>query len=138
MLTVDASVWIAAADSNDFFFQHSRRFLNEVARRQLTIYLPTFAWLEIACALSRKQRDATVGPQLAYGLLNSPYIVHVHLDTTLLDQAILSGTRAFLRGADALYAATAELNHARLISWDEELVRRANAITPSDWLLANP
>jgi predicted nucleic acid-binding protein len=59
------------------------------------------------------------------------------VDTLLIAQAMLSATRSFLRGADALYAATAKLNNTHLISWDEELIRRANAITPSDWLAAN-
>jgi predicted nucleic acid-binding protein len=138
MLTVDASIWVAAADHTDIFYAQSRTFLNNAAHKHLRIYLPAFAWIEVACALSRRRRDALAGQQLAEELLNSPYIVQVQLEAPLLAQAMVSGTRTFLRGADALYAATAELNRTLLVSWDDELVRRANAITPADWLLANP
>ncbi len=39
-----------------------------------------------------------------------------------------------LRGAIALYAATASLANAPLVSWDDELVSRAGAVTPQQWL----
>lgn len=54
MLTVDASVWTAAADKGDVFFDISREFLTHIARRRLRIYLPAFARLEIACAIARR------------------------------------------------------------------------------------
>ena len=90
---------------------------------------------------------AVTYPSRAIGLLN-PAIgtraageirVHrlVHLDP--LDGALLRlGLQQRLRGADALYAATAQLAGAALISWDNELIQRAGAMTPSAWLAANP
>ena len=65
-------------------------------------------------------------------------MVQVALDAQFLDQALQTGTRGLLRGADALYVTTAELNQTRLVSWDAELLQRAEAITPSGWLAANP
>ena len=44
------------------------------------------------------------------------------------------GAERFLRGADAVYAATAEATDGRLVSWDREQVERAGAITPQAWL----
>jgi predicted nucleic acid-binding protein len=75
---------------------------------------------------------------LADALLASGNVIHVTLDTQFLAHALLSGTRAFLRGADALYVATSELYNTRLISWDQELVQRATALTPREWLISNP
>jgi predicted nucleic acid-binding protein len=137
MLTVDANVWVAAADQNDLFFTASRNFLTQAARQRLNIYLPAFTQIEIACALARKRQDAEAGRQLATAILGSPQITHVQLDASFLAQAILTGTESFLRGADALYAATAAICRTQLISWDDELVRRAGAITPTDWLAEN-
>ncbi len=137
MLTVDANVWVAAADPGDVFYTPSREFLHEAARRRLEIYLPTFAWLEIACALARRRQDAEAGRQLTRSLLTAPHVRHVPLDASLLAQALLIGPGAFLRGADALYAATAAGYATQLVSWDEELIRRGGAMTPSDWLTAN-
>jgi predicted nucleic acid-binding protein len=48
------------------------------------------------------------------------------------------GAHQLIRGADALYVAASSLTGAPLISWDAELVRRAGALTPQDWLAANP
>jgi predicted nucleic acid-binding protein len=137
MLTVDANVWVAAADASDLFFTPSRDFLTQIARQRLTLYLPAFAQVEIACVLARKRQDAEAGRRLTIAMLGSPQITHVQMDTSFLAQAILSGTHSLLRGADALYVATAAIYHAQLISWDAELVRCAGAITPTDWLAEN-
>jgi predicted nucleic acid-binding protein len=56
----------------------------------------------------------------------------------LLTSAQDLGLRQLLRGADALYAATAVLLHAPLLSWDDELVDRAGALTPEQWMAQNP
>jgi predicted nucleic acid-binding protein len=138
MLTIDANVWVAAADPSDDFSEVSRAFLRGVAQQRLRIYLPAFARVEIACALARRRRSAVAGQVLANVLVAAAWVVQVPLDTQLLARALLSGTHALLRGADALYVATAELNQARLVSWDDELVQRAAALTPRDWLAANP
>lgn len=138
MLTIDASVWVAAADRTDTLSLPSRLFLASVLRRQLPIYLPSFAWLEIACALARRRRDVVRGQQLANMILASPYIALIECGAPLLAQAQLSGTQAYLRAADALYVATATIHSTALISWDQELIRRSGAVTPTDWMAANP
>jgi predicted nucleic acid-binding protein len=138
MLTVDANVWVAAADPGDAFNAVSRDFLRVVAQRRLRVYLPAYARVEIACALARRRQNAVAGQVLAQALMETAWVVPVPLDTPLLAQALLSGTRALLRGADALYVATAARNRTALISWDAELIRRAGALTPPDWLAASP
>lgn len=137
-LTVDANVWIAAADRSDDFFRTSRQFLSSVTHAGIPIFLPEFARIEIACALARRRQDARAGQVLADALLDSPFIVLLPLDTQFISQALLSGTTAFLRGADALYVAAMQYSNARLVSWDAELLTRASAITPGDWLTENP
>lgn len=137
-LTVDANVWVAAADPGDAFSAVSRAFLHGVAQRRLRVYLPAYARVEIACALARRRQHAVAGQVLAQALVDAPWVTHVPLDPPLLAQALLHGTRALLRGADALYVATAARNQSALISWDAELIRRAGAMTPQEWLAANP
>lgn len=60
------------------------------------------------------------------------------MDTAFLTAAESVGTFQFLRGADALYAAVAQQSQSLLISWDNEHLQRAGAITPTDWLVTNP
>lgn len=54
-----------------------------------------------------------------------------------LRRAIEIGTRNYLRAGDALYVAAARAAEGQLVSWDRELVERAGALTPEEWLEAN-
>ncbi len=56
------------------------------------------------------------------------------IDARLLSVAQDLGLQQMLRGAIALYAATASLSNAPLVSWDDELVSGAGAVTPQQWL----
>ncbi len=133
-VVVDASVWVAAADASDPFSVASRRFLEAAAARRVTFELPVLVRIEVACALARRLRDG--GPALAItdGMLRSP-LVRVHpLDGAMVEAAVREGTGAFLRAADAVYAALARRLAVELVAWDDELVRRAEAATPEAWL----
>lgn len=44
------------------------------------------------------------------------------------------GTESFLRASDAFYVALARIGGDVIVAWDDELVRRAHAITPETWL----
>lgn len=101
------------------------------------IYLPSYARVEIACALARRRRDAGVGLRLTEAMFSLPFIIQVPTDSALLVQALMIGTEYLLRGADALYAATAEQTQTKLVSWDGELITRAGAITPTTWASMN-
>lgn len=137
VLIVDASVWVSAADTTDAFSEPSRAFLSSVARRATPIALPDFAELEVACALARRLRDAERGKDLAGQMLRSPLITVHSLDSSLLRRAVDVGTRKLLRAGDAVYAAVTELTGGEVVSWDEELIRRAGAVTPREWTERN-
>ncbi|MGH8642878.1 MAG: type II toxin-antitoxin system VapC family toxin [Burkholderiales bacterium] len=133
-LVVDASVWVSAADATDRFCAASRTFLDALARRRVTIALPAWTRLEVACALARRTRDTERGRLLAEKLLQSPLIAEEALDASLLAEALRHGSKAFLRAGDALYATVTTRGGGDLVSWDDELIRRASAITPEAWL----
>ncbi len=134
VLVVDASVWVAAAESNDRFWALSRDFLNAATKPDITVAVPEFAELEVACALARRLRNPSAGRRLCGEVLQI-FAVHVHsTDTATLRSAVTVGTGQFLRAGDAVYATLAKREGALLISWDHELVSRAGAITPEQWL----
>ena len=137
MLTVDANVWIAANDPSDTHMGSSRDFLAAAARRQEIVYLPSFAEIEIACALARRRRSSEVGQQLAKSIMSLSQVVAVSLDAVLVTQSVHTGTHLLLRSADALYAAVAAMHSTQLVSWDAKLIQRAGAVTPVDWLATN-
>ncbi len=137
-VTVDASVWIASQDATDPFCAASRAFLLRVLTIGEPVHVPAYARVEIACALARKLRNATKGQRLADRALTAATVRERPMDHTLIASAFNLGTTAFLRGADALYAATAEVTESTLVSWDKEHRLRAGANSPDDWLAANP
>ena len=136
-LVVDASVWVSAADTGDRFCESSRGFLTAAASRRVPIAVPTFVQVEVACALARRLQDAEAGRGLSLAVLRS-LATEVHdTDPPLLERAVNVGTNALLRAGDALYAALAERLGGGLVSWDDELIRRADAVTPDTWLAEN-
>lgn len=88
----------------------------------------------MACALARRAGDSAVGAVVEQRLRAHPALVLHALDDHFLEAAREFGVRRLLRGADALYAVTAQLLDAPLVSWDDELVQRAGAFTPDTWL----
>jgi len=137
-LTIDASVWIAAADVTDKFHQQSRDLLRKVVADGIAVIQPAFGKTEVACALARRLRDGTLAQQLTHSLMNRMVTSEVAMDTAFLTATESIGTRQFLRGADALYATVAQQSQSPLISWDNEHLQRAGGITPTAWLVANP
>jgi predicted nucleic acid-binding protein len=134
VLTVDANVWVAAFDPHDRFHLPSVRFLRAVADADLRLHAPAFLVVEVACALARRAGDAAVGRDAGERLRTHPSLTLHLLDDGLLIAAREIGVRHLIRGADALYAATAMVVDAPLVSWDDELVRRAGGVTPDSWL----
>ncbi len=137
-VTVDASVWIATQDPADACCSPSRAFLTRIVEDGGIIHVPAYAKIEVACALARKLRRAGKGQKLADLVLEAANVRVTQVNDALLASALFVGTSKFLRGADALYAATAELTGSTLVSWDKEHVLRASGVTPSDWLTSNP
>jgi predicted nucleic acid-binding protein len=138
MLTLDANIWVAAYDPRDPFHEKSVAFLYAVTQQRLRLHAPAFMIVEATCALSRRAQNSTAGQAVLQQLRAQPLLVLHPLDELLLATATQLGIQQLLRGADALYAATAAMLNAPLISWDTELVHRAGAITPADWLAAHP
>ncbi|MEO5713013.1 MAG: PIN domain-containing protein [Luteolibacter sp.] len=137
-VTVDASVWIAGQDASDPFCKASRLFFSHAVANGVAIHVPAFARVEVACALARKLRNAPKGERLANLVFKTAGAKEHPVNAVLLAKTLSLGTIKFLRGADALYSATAEINACDLVSWDKEHLQRAGALTPDDWLMANP
>jgi predicted nucleic acid-binding protein len=136
--TVDASVWIAAQDPSDLHCQDSRAFLSKALELQTAIHVPAYAVVEVACALARRLRDGAKGRLLAQSIFSAASARETAVDARMISKALNAGTDKFLRGADALYAATASMTGSQLISWDKEHLQRASGMTPVDWVASRP
>lgn len=137
-VTLDASVWIAAADAEDNFHVPSRELFLKLLHRGIEVSIPAFAVTEVACALARRLRDAVAGRHLTIRGFAALKAKELPMDAPFIARSTITGTDCFLRGADALYAAAAEVAGSTLISWDGEHQKRAGALSPAAWLAANP
>lgn len=134
MLTLDANVWIAAFDPHNHFHGASTDFLAAALEQGLSFTGPAFVLVEVACALARRGGDARTGHAARDELLANPRLVLEPMTGAFLSAAARLGADLRLRSGDALYAAAAELTRAPLVSWDDELIRRAGGVTPATWL----
>ena len=134
MITVDASVWTSFFEIRDAFHDDSVAFMRECERRRVKLFSPSLAIVETACAIARKTGESAKGLAVARSLRAVPALRWVEVDLVMIDAALARGTRCFLRGADAIYAAAATSTGTVLVTWDSELIERANGLTPADWL----
>lgn len=132
-VVVDASVWVASVDGRDAAQAQCREFFAVAVRHGVAIVVPTLAQIEVSCTLARLLRDEARAREIAEQLFSAPVRV-VAVDSAVAEEAIRIGTAARLRGADASYAAVAEMEKATLLTLDRELIDRAGGITPSEWL----
>jgi predicted nucleic acid-binding protein len=125
---------VSAVHAADRFYAESLLFLSAASLEHARIIVPAFADTEVACAIARRSRNGASGLRLGAEILHTYNAIRVPIDANLIEVATRIGTSAFLRGADALYAATAQITGSQLISWDDELIQRAGAISPTTWL----
>lgn len=137
MLTLDANVWVSAFEPRDALHGESATFVNMISRQKLALHGPAVVVLEVTCALARRLGRAGPADEAAGWLRAHPALKLIAVDDLLLEAALSIGRERGLRGMDALYAATAAMMKAPLISWDAELIQRAGAISPADWMAEN-
>lgn len=134
--TIDASVWVAALESSDHFHLPSVRFLRTIESKRIRLWAPSIVIPDVSCALARRSRNAAYAADIKAQLGSHPLLSLRRLDDELLESARVLGTQNFLRAGDALYLATAMLEAAALVTWDNELLTRTNALSPDQALNA--
>ena len=137
-ITVDASVFVAAARAEEAHNQASRRFLLQVQARDENLFCPTLVLPECAAAVSRPTGDPALGEELVALIEGIPLLHLVSLDPPLARRAVQIATHHRLRGADSCYVALAEALHAALITLDAEMLERGADVvatmTPVQWM----
>jgi len=97
------------------------------------VILPTLVKPEIAAALNRAGGDPALALEAAdLAFLAGPVLL-VDLDEALADEAASLAARSGLRGADAVYAATARRFDAVLVTLDHDQRTRLPDDIPVRW-----
>jgi predicted nucleic acid-binding protein len=120
----------------------STAFLSWVRNARPRLFLPTLVMAEVAAALSRTGSKPSLAQQYAMAVSQLPNTVMVVLDEGLARQAAALGAQHKLRGADAVYLASATLFAAELVTLDHEQLRRGAAIVqtlaPAEFMATIP
>jgi predicted nucleic acid-binding protein len=127
LLTLDASVLVAACRRDEPGHEASRRLLAALRAADVPLIEPAILPVEIAAALSRTGVPPDLAVEFARGAVELPRVTVVAVDDRLARAAATLAAERRLRGADALYATVAMLYGARLVTLDEEQRRRAPA-----------
>ena len=83
--------------------------------------------MECAAAIARATDDEHLAEQLVTLIEALPGIALIPLSRDLTHRAAEIAIRHRLRGADAVYVAVAEQSGSSLVSWDQEMLKRARA-----------
>ena len=125
LLTLDASVFVAACRSQEPGFNAAMALLRAIRDADIPLIEPAILPVEVAAALSRTGDDAALAQEYAETLLALPYLTLLPVDERLARQAVEMAAVHGLRGADALYVTSAVRYGAKLVTLDKEQLRRS-------------
>ena len=125
MYVVDASVHISALNPVEAEHPSSRRFLEQIRQRGLTVFEPDILLPEVAAAVARAFDDSVQGLALAAALRQVPDFLFIPVDAPLADAAAEIAATYRLRGCDAVYVAVADRHGAALVTLDRQQLKRA-------------
>jgi gamma-glutamylcyclotransferase (GGCT)/AIG2-like uncharacterized protein YtfP/predicted nucleic acid-binding protein len=138
VLTIDASVFVAADAADEEARGSARALMARALASGADIHQPTITIVEVTSAIARRTGDPGHARTVGVEVLHLPRVVVHDLDTDVAAVAAGLASELRLRGADAVYAATALRAGTTLITLDAELAMRASAVvptyTPADWL----
>jgi len=122
---VDASVWVSRLVPGDGHHASSRAWLERHVAAGGLIAAPVLLLAEVAGAISRRTGDATLARRAVTAILVVPTLRLVAVDQRLAHVAAQLAGDLGLRGADAMYAATAMELNVPLVTWDQGQLARA-------------
>jgi len=125
MSVVDASVWVSFFVSADTHHEVSLDWLERQFDEQGLLVGPDFLLAEVAGAIARRSGRARMGVAAIERMLGLPELELFGTDRQLCLNAARLAADLRLRGADAIYVATAQMLGLPLITWDSELLERA-------------
>jgi len=138
LLTIDSSVFVSAARPSEPGNVESKAFLAWVRSERPRLFLPTLTLVEVAAALSRTGAATNLAQQYALAIGQLPNLVLVPLDDGLARQSAALGAQHQLRGADAVFLASAAVFAAELVTLDREQLQRGELVvqtlTPASFM----
>lgn len=128
MSVIDASVWVSRFLPDDAYHAASSRWVKQVSGAGGLLVSPASMMAEVAGAIARRTGDRHLGYQIIQQIRRIPTLQIVAIDDSLGMYSAQLASDLHIRGADALYIATASRLQLPLITWDREQLDRARAL----------
>ena len=128
MIVVDASVWISVSVPADVFHEPSRRWLISARALGERFAAPTVVLAEVAGGMSRRVGSPVAGAAGVLAIEQAPGLHLVDVDDSLGRHAAELAADLGLRGADAVYVATALRLACPIVTWDDEMVEKTRGM----------
>lgn len=130
MLLLDASVWIAAVDSEDRYHTAARALVLDPSRPLGALDLALYEIANVVGVVKRRREIAT---RIVQTLLKRSEGALARVDETLTEHAIALAAEHGLTAYDAAYVAAARIRSWTLVSADlKDLVKPGLAAAPDD------
>jgi len=143
-VTLDANIWVVSLSPSDKRQAICCDLLDEICSNPgITVCSPLLMGVEVFGSIARINRgDYTKINEAKQMMRMIPSHIWLALDNWLTAEASYCATMFRLRGADAVYVATALSNNATLVTFDQEIIDRASTaltvLKPDEWLEMRP
>jgi len=141
-VTIDACVWLAALSPAEQEHATCAELLQSVIAQRIRVHQPTLFLAEVCATIARRTGDRPLVVATGDMIVGTPLLVLHALDDACAADAAGVAARCALRGAGAVYVATARLAAATLITLDREVLTRASQVasvmSPTEWLARRP
>ena len=135
-LTIDTSVFVSRLRASDVSHAASRRFLEALTGKPAIVVLPTLVYPEVAGAVRRFTGDTIFARDSLKTLDLLPNLNLIAVDNRVAEEATSIAAAGGMKGADAVFAAVANLFDAVLVSLDipqrERCPESVRALTPEE------
>ncbi len=137
-VTLDATVWLAALSPAERDHAKCESLVSSLIERGVRLHQPGLFVIEVCATVARRTGNRVLAIEAGRATLGVPGLVVHALDHDLAAEAAEIAAACALRGADAVYVATARRTDATLLTLDRELRERAAPMaavrTPGEWM----
>jgi predicted nucleic acid-binding protein len=124
-MVIDASVFVSLFLPDDAHHETSRRWFTERRGDETPAVAPAVLLPEVAGAIARRTGEPRFGRRAVAAVLALASLRLVAVEEDLAQSAADIAARLSVRGADAVYIATAAALRLPLVTWDAQQGERA-------------
>jgi len=127
-LTVDSSVIISSLLKNETRHKEAYAIWENIIKGKSYAIMPLSVMVEVVAAIKRRTGSEELALAIKKELISTDNISFVILDDTAALEAADIAAKTGLRGMDAIVVQVAKEFETELISFDEEMIRKAKAV----------